>query len=92
MSKKKKKEPKISHWEAVKALNLKLATDKETEDFIGQAQAWQDSGGKCFWDDGAGGQRAAIAEYLANQKGLTLFVDKVYPKFELNLQILKNKV
>jgi hypothetical protein len=88
----KRKAQKISHWEAVKALNLKLATDKEAEEVTSQAEAWQDSGGKCFWDDGASGQRAAIAEYLANQKGLTLFVEKVYPKFELNLQILKNKV
>jgi hypothetical protein len=78
-----KREKKISHWEAVKSLNLKLATKEESEAFCDEARRWQNAGGKCMWDDAGSSQMAAIAEYLANQKGLTLFEKKVFPRKEV---------
>lgn len=55
-----------------------LANDDQARECVSQAGEWfYEKGGRTMFEDVAGVARSAVAEYIANQKGLTLYAGKV---------------
>ena len=58
-----------------------LATEKVKNECIARARAWHDEPNQTLFVDGGNGFVAAVAEFLANEKGFTLYeCNAKYPK------------
>lgn len=55
---------------------MRISTDKESDEIWKEVEFWYKRGGRFMFEDNSMGAKAAIAEYLANQKGFTLFESK----------------
>ena len=59
-------------------MKLRLATDEEAiEVYAIVEEWWNKQNGKFMFEDAGRVSRAAVAEFLANQRGITTFESKV---------------
>lgn len=59
---------------------LKLVTEAQGEQIANIVREWYRAGGKIMFEDASFTARAAVGEYIANQKGLTLYECKATVK------------
>ncbi len=58
-------------------MKLKLANDAEALDFSQRVDRWWENGGKVMFESAGFVAKMAVAEYMANLDGLTLYATKV---------------